>query len=206
MDKNTISSYATKLLLSYASSCGLDSQYVLSQISTIATKLLSDTRWISFEEWNQIQSFVGKKLYVDNYTLGYNATMEQYRHSTKQTRILKVLPMIALKKFLPYIMTSYINKNLNCTLTEESGNLIFRISPVDITQYSRELCDYNKGSCAAIINMRMNRSDIVVEEMSCVLCGDLSCTYSMSMTGKRDPIKHTAVEISAEDIDRLFEE
>lgn len=199
-----ISAYATKLLLDYTESCGILKQSLLTKSNVPATVLFSDSRWLSFADWSVLLTAVCKELYRDPYYVGYHATMWQNNSPTKQTKVLRLLPFPLLKAVLPHIIKRYINKNLNSVLSQTDDHIILTISPENITLYTREFCEYNRGVCAAIMDIRLKWTGSVVRETTCIMKGDLCCTYVMDKVfGEVDTVSES-MAITSDDIDYLF--
>lgn len=201
-----MSSYATKLILDYAASCGIPKNKLLKDSSVAATVLMDNNRWLNFSDWEKLLNSVCEYVCVDPYYIGYRSVVRQQLSPVKQTKILQSLPFSILKQVLPYIIKNYINRNLNSVLSEDGSNIILRISPIDIKLYSNKLCEYNKGVCSAVIDRSLKRCGSIIKETTCVCNGDLCCTYVMDRTFVEIDKTSDSLIITTEDIDNLFKE
>lgn len=202
----TMSSYATKLILDYAASCGIPRNKLLRDSNVAATVLMDNDRWLNFSDWEKLLSSVCEYICTSPYYVGYRSIVKQQLSPAKQTKILQSLPFSILKQVLPHIIKSYINKNLNSVLSEDGSNIILRVSPIDINLYSKKLCEYNKGVCSAVIDGRLKKCGSIIKETTCVCNGDLCCTYIMDKTFGEVDKTSEAIMVTIEDIDNLFKE
>lgn len=197
-----MSSYATKLILDYAASCGIPRNKLLRDSDVAATVLMDSDRWLDFKDWEKLLDSVCEYICTTPYYVGYRSIVRQRLDPARQTKILQSIPFSILKQVLPHIIKNYINRNLNSVLSEDGSNIILRVSPIDINLYSKKLCEYNKGVCSAVVDGRLKKCGSIVKEITCVCSGDLCCTYSMDKTLiDMDKVSET---ITTEDIDNLF--
>ncbi|MDD5672675.1 MAG: HAMP domain-containing sensor histidine kinase [Chitinivibrionales bacterium] len=152
---------------------------LFADIEQHAQTLSNRYEWTDFETWNTLAINFQKARSEDPNALfnaGYSITKSQT--PSFQVLFLQIVPSRILIKSIGKHMKENINKNLltSAKLDLKTGTLDLYYEPFDKTQYSSQICEFNKGGTLATLEFK-GFKNIKIEEVTCAAKGDAKACH-----------------------------
>jgi len=211
MDK-IISCYSTRALLKYAKSKGLDIQDFLTKVEEIAYVLLESEHWTTIAVWKKVVNFVSKNLNKSLFDVGYDLVKKEKELDYRMSLIVLVpLEIVRKTSLLGTIVKKKVNRNLIAKIVsfdEQKKELCLSMSPLDMTEHCQEICEYNKGVCKALMELK-GYTDVTILEPECCFKGNQRCFVRVTWTDRnkdteKSVFKHLMKILKRNTIDNTF--
>jgi hypothetical protein len=184
----TISCYSTRALLKYARSKGLDITDLLVKVDEIPYVLLESEHWTTMECWKAIITFLYRRLSKTVFDIAYDLTKKENGNLDYRLGLIVLIPLPILRKtnLLSNIMQKKVNKNLTTKLVsfdETKNEMCLYFAPLNMEDYCKEICEYNKGVAKALMELK-GYTKVVVNELECCFNDKPRCFLKITWTGK----------------------
>jgi len=189
-----ISCYSTRALLKYAKLKGLDISDFLVKVEEIAYVLLEYEHWTNIDIWKKVVNFVSKNLNKTVFDVGCDMVKKEKDFDYRLSLIVLV-PLEVVKKtnLLNTIVKKKVNRNLVAKIVSfdtTKKEMCLSMAPLDITEHCKEVCEYNKGVCKAIMELK-GYTDVTILEPECCFKGNPRCFLRVTWTGKNKDTEKT---------------
>jgi hypothetical protein len=158
------------------------------KVDEIPYVLLESEHWTTMECWKTIITFLYRRLGKTVFDVAYEMTKRENGNLDYRLGLIVLIPLPILRKtnLLSKIMQKKVNKNLMVKLVsfdEAKQEMCLYFAPLKMEDHCKEICEYNKGVCKALMELK-GYTGVVVEEKECCFNAKPQCFLRITWEGR----------------------